>query len=42
MVFWKSNRDGGNRICVDGIRKVSYNPNAIGMQKVKIEHAQGL
>lgn len=31
----------GNRICVDGIRKVSYNPNAIGMQKVKIEHAQG-
>ena len=30
----------GNRICVDGIRKVSYNPNAIGMQKVKIEHAQ--
>lgn len=32
----------GNRICVDGIRKVSYNPNAMGMQKVKIEHAQGL
>ena len=24
-----------------GFRKVSYNPNAIGMQKVKIEHAQG-
>ena len=31
----------GNRICVDGIRKVSYNPHAMGMQKVKIEHAQG-
>ncbi|MCD7923223.1 MAG: PH domain-containing protein [Bacteroides sp.] len=31
----------GNKICVDGICKVSYNPNAIGIQKVKIEHAQG-
>ena len=38
---WRAPAGWGNRICVDGIRKVSYNPNAIGMQKVKIEHAQG-
>ena len=41
VLFAIENHLWGNRICVDGIRKVSYNPNAIGMQKVKIEHAQG-
>ena len=40
-LYCKRKPGWGNRICVDGIRKVSYNPNAIGMQKVKIEHAQG-
>lgn len=31
----------GNRICIDGIRKVSYHPDATGIRRVKIEHAQG-
>lgn len=31
----------GKRICVDGILNVSYNPHAMGMQKVKIEYVQG-
>lgn len=31
----------GRRICVDGVRRVSYRPGAIGTQKVKLEHAQG-
>ncbi|WP_455672583.1 PH domain-containing protein [Phocaeicola sp.] len=31
----------GKGICVDGITKIVYNPRALGMQKIKIEHAQG-
>ena len=31
----------GKRFCVDGIRNITYQPHALGMQKIKVEHAQG-
>ena len=31
----------GKRFCVDGIRKITYQPHALGMQIIKVEQAQG-